>query len=233
MKSLRFLAAALLGLSPVTAAEVYFDTVNTASASRLHGAYMGAFGGAANVTNTVTSSRLRGFNVDGNGTGWMAGVEFGYKWVTPVGINIATELELYYMNQNISGSKGSASYRSALTYLGAMANGILQFDMEALIGEDAGWVGRLKPYIGAGLGYGYGNQKHIAYRAPGKRRERDLEDGGEPSFGYQLFAGVEVELADNFSVFGEYRYMDLYDFGNGDIRAADVSVWMIGVRVQY
>lgn len=222
----------LLTAACAPAAEVYFDTVNTASATRLHGAYFGAFAGGANVLGTDTSRRLRNLNVDGDGVGWIGGVEFGYKWATPVGLNLAAELELYYLNQDVSGSAGGESYRSSLSAFGAMANGIVQLDLETLLGEDAGWAGNLKPYVGAGVGYGYGYQDQIAYKRSG-RRERQLDDGGESGFGYQLLAGVEVELADNFSFYGEYRYLNLYDFGNGDIEGVDFSTWVLGVRFQY
>jgi opacity protein-like surface antigen len=60
-----------------------------------------------------------------------------------------------------------------------------------------------------------------------------MSDGGEAGFAYQLLAGVEVEVAENFSVYGEYRYLDLYDFGNGDINGADISTWIVGLRFQY
>lgn len=234
MKSLLSVSLVLTFTTAVLpAAEVYFDTVNTAKASRLQGAYVGAFAGGANVTGTSTSNRISGLGVQGNSVGWIGGVEFGYKWATPVGINVAAELEFYYLNQDISGTSGRSSYRSSLSAFGAMANGIVQLDLESILGDDAGWIGRIKPYVGAGVGYGYGYQNQIAYKRTGQRERSNLSDGGESGFAYQLLAGVEVELAENFSVFGEYRYMDLYDFGNGDIKGAEVSSWLLGMRFQY
>ena len=223
---------ALLLTASAPAAEVYFDTVSTASASRLHGAYFGAFAGGVNAHGAETSRRTRNLNVDGNGLGWMTGVEFGYKWATAVGVNLAAELELYYLQQDMAGSTGSESYRSTLNAFGAMGNGIVQFDLGAMLGEEAGWLANVKPYVGAGVGFGYGYQNQIAYKAPG-RRTRQLDDGGEAGFAYQLIAGVEVDLADNFSVYGEYRYLNLYDFGNSDIASVDFSAWVLGVRFQY
>jgi outer membrane autotransporter protein len=234
MKSrLAFTLILTLATSGLSAAEVYFDTVNTAKATRLQGAYVGTFVGAANVTGTSTSRRLSGLGVEGDRVGWLGGVEFGYKWATPIGVNLAAELEFYYLNQDISGTSGGSKYRSSLSAFGAMANGIVQLDMESILGEDAGWVGRIKPYLGAGVGYGYGSQDDIAYKRNGERERSNLSDGGESGFAYQLLAGVEVELADNFSVYGEYRYLDLYDFGNGDINGAEVSSWLVGVRFLY
>lgn len=233
MKS-KFLAAAfmLIGYSSSDAAEIYFDTVSTAKAGRLHGAYFGTFVGGADAGGAVTTGRLEKVPVDGGKVGWIAGVEFGYKWATPVGINLAAELELYYLNQEVSGSRGGAKYRSDLGAFGAMTNGIIQFDLESIIGPDAGWIGAIKPYIGAGVGVGYGYQNNAAYQASG-RSEKSQNDGGEAGFAYQLLAGVEVELAENFSVYGEYRYLDLYDFGNGDIGGVDFSAFVLGARFQY
>jgi len=222
----------LLITTAAPAAEVYFDTVNTASASRLHGAYFGAFAGGVDAHGTSTSKRLRNLNVDGRGMGWIGGLEFGYKWATPVGLNFAAELELYYLNQDMSGSSGRESYRSSLHAFGAMGNGIVQIDFETLLGEDAGWIANVKPYFGAGVGFGYGYQSQIAYKRAGGR-EREQGNAGGTSFGYQLLAGIEVEMAENFSVYGEYRYLNLYDFGGGEIEGVDFSAWVLGVRFQY
>jgi outer membrane autotransporter protein len=219
-------------LTTAPAAEIYFDTVSTATASRLHGAYFGTYAGGVDANGATTSRRLRNLDVDGNGTGWMVGVEFGYKWATPVGLNLAAELELYYLNQDMAGSDGSERYRSSLHAFGAMANGIVQIDFESLLGEDAGWITRIKPYFGAGVGFGYGYQNQVAYKRAGER-ERELGNAGSSSFGYQLLAGVEVEMAENFSVYGEYRYLNLYDFGAGEIEGVDFSAWVLGVRFQY
>jgi opacity protein-like surface antigen len=226
------ISALLLLVQGMSAAEVYFDTVSTAKATRLQGAYLGTFAGGANVTGTSTSGRLGGLGVDGRGMGWIGGVEFGYKWVTPAGLNLMTELEFYYLDQDISGGNSRSRYRSNLRSIGAMANGMVQLDLGSILGEDAGWVGRIKPYLGAGLGFGYGDQDDIAYKAPG-RRERTLGGGGDTGLAYQLLGGVEVEVSDTFSVYGEYRYMDLYDFGNDDITGAEISTWVVGMRFQY
>lgn len=231
---LKLLAVAflLVGSSSSNAAEIYFDTVSTAKASRLHGSYVGTFVGGVNVGDTVTTGRIKDVPVDGSKLGWIAGVEFGYKWVTPVGINLAAELEFYYLNQEVSGSRRGTRYRSDLGAFGAMTNGIIQFDLESMLGPDAGWIGAIKPYIGAGVGFGYGYQNNVAYKERG-RSERSLDDGGEASFAYQLLAGIEVELAENFSVYCEYRYLDLYDFGNGGIGGAEFSALVLGARFQY
>jgi len=228
---LTLLCATLLPVvSP--AAEVYFDTVNTAKATRLHGAYMGAFGGITDVMGTGTANRIR-YGVDGRGVGWVGGVDFGYKWVTPVGINLAAELELLYASQKLSGGSGSESYRSTASYFGAFANGVFQFDLETMLGEpDGSFVGMLKPYIGVGIGYGYGDQNNIAIKRAG-RRERSVTDGGESGFAYQVFAGLEVQLSPEFSIYTEYKYVDIQDFGNSDIQSLDLSMWVLGVKFQY
>jgi len=231
--TLKILPLLALLASPLSAAEVYFDTVNTASAERLHGAYFGAFAGGVNMNGVATSSKLNGVNISGRSRGEMGGIEFGYKWATPVGITLATELELFYLSQYIMGSGRGGSYRSKVKYGGAMANGVIQFDLGAMLGEDAGWVGRIKPYIGGGVGYGYGAQDFIQVRYPGSKKTRRFDDGGETAFSSQLFAGVEVEVMENFSVYGEYRQMNFYDFGNSDIRALDFGSWLLGVRFQY
>ncbi len=226
------ISALLLLIQGMSAAEVYFDTVSTAKAGRLQGAYIGTFAGGANVSGTSTAGRLGGMGVDGKGMGWIGGVEFGYKWATPVGLNLASELEIYYLNQDLSGGNSGARYRSNLRSLGAMVNGIVELDLGSILGEEAGWMGRVKPYVGAGVGLGYGDQDKIAYK-PSGRRERTLDGGGDTGFAYQLMGGVEVEVSDTFSVYGEYRYMDLQGFGSGDITGAEISTWVLGMKFQY
>jgi opacity protein-like surface antigen len=232
-RTLQLLTLSIFLAGGARSAEVYFDTVNTASAERLHGAYFGAFAGGADINGASTSNRLNGVSINGRGQGGMGGVEFGYKWATPIGINLATELELFYLSQDTQGSGRGGSYRSRVKYGGAMANGIIQLDLGAILGEEAGWVGRIKPYIGGGLGFGYGAQDFVQVRYPGTKRTRRFDDGGETAFSSQIFAGVEVEVMENFSVYGEYRQMNFYDFGNGDLRSLDFGSWLLGVRFQY
>jgi opacity protein-like surface antigen len=50
-------------------------------------------------------------------------------------------------------------------------------------------------------------------------------------FAQQFFAGVEYNINDRFSVYGEYRRLDLADFGPAsDYRHES---WMAGLRLRY
>ena len=59
------------------------------------------------------------------------------------------------------------------------------------------------------------------------------ENGSKASFGYQIFGGVEVELSEELSLYGEYRYLDLYDLGQGDLQGAALNQFLFGMRLAY
>lgn len=212
-------------------AEVYFDTVSTAKASRLHGAYFTAAGGVVENVGVGTGPRLTGYDFD-SGSGWSAGVKFGYAFVTPTPFTPAVELELSYLNSELHGEGDDlGTFDSELHSYSAMANAVLALDLESL-GDYGNVMASIQPYIGAGVGIAYVHQNDVRYtRADGRVSHKD--EGGEVSMGYQFFGGVEFEFSPEFSVFGEYKYVNYYDLGNADIQGADFSVWSLGMKFQY
>jgi opacity protein-like surface antigen len=220
---------ALAGLA--NGAEVYFDTVSTAKASRLHGAYFTAGGGVVENVGVGTGPRLTGYDFD-SGSGWSAGIKFGYAFVTPTPFTPAVELELAYLNSELHGEGGGlGSFDSELHSYSAMANAVLALDLESL-GDYGNVMASIKPYIGAGVGIAYVHQNDVRFtRADGRVSRKD--EGGEVSMGYQFFGGVEFEFSPEFSIFGEYKYVNYYDLGNADIQGADFSVWSLGMKFQY
>lgn len=221
-----------LGNTSVSAAEVYFDTVSTAKATRLHGAYISAYAGANRVQSVATSSELSGHSTKG-ATGWSAGARFGYSFATPIPIRPSVELELGYLTNDINLQRSSKnSYKGSLQSFHAFGNVVLSLDLENHLGDTSSDFWRkVKPYIGAGAGMAYARLQHLEYIRDG-RRVND-EDGGQISFGYQAFAGVEYAFTDSFSIYGEYKYLSLYDLGGGEVQGADFSEYLIGMKFQY
>lgn len=221
----------LAGTSLTQAAEVYFDTVSTAKTSRLHGAYISAHTGVSDTGSIDTSDRLSRMGVKGD-TGWTAGLKFGYMFTTPTVLRPALELELSYLTSELSGSKGSRNtYRSDFQAFNAFGNAVMAFDFEDQNTPSDDFLAKIKPYIGAGVGVSLTRNERVEARIDG-RRIKD-EDGGKTSFGYQVFAGLEVPLSDELSLFGEYKYVNLYDLGGGDIQGADFNLYTVGLRLQY
>jgi len=234
MNPRHLLAAFILAAtgSAASAAEVYFDTVSTAKATRLHGAYVSAYAGANSVQSVATSSRLAGHSKE-DATGWSAGVRFGYMFSTPIPIRPSVELELGYLTNDINLQRSSKnSYKGSLQSFNAFGNVVLTLDMENHLGESSSDFWRkVKPYIGAGAGMAYARLQHLEYIRNG-RRVND-EDGGQISFGYQVFGGIEYAFTDAFSIYGEYKYLSLYDLGGGEVQGADFSEYLIGMKFQY
>jgi opacity protein-like surface antigen len=229
---IRTLVALLVVAGSARGAEVYFDTVSTAKAARLHGAYFSAGGGIADNVGVGTGPRLRGFDMSGD-SGWSVGLKFGYAFVTPIPIRPSIELELNYLNSELHGEGGPlGQFDSELHAYSAMGNLVLALDFEEFRDNYGDVLAALKPYVGAGAGIGYVHQNDVRFtRTNGNVARKD--EGGEASFGYQVFGGLEIELAPEFSLYGEYKYVNFYDLGNADIQGADFSVWSLGMKFQY
>lgn len=214
---------------PVHAAEVYFDTVSTAKATRLHGAYVGAYAGSSRLSDATTGPRLKGQNI-GNDSGWIAGVKFGYAFETPLPIRPALELELFHLTSGVSASKsGGNQYTGDIKANGAMLNAAVGFDLG---GADDSFLSKLRPYVGAGTGLAYASVKGVNLKLDG-RNVHNADDGGQVSFGYQVFGGLEYAASDELSFFAEYKYLNLYDLGSGDIQGAELSLYTLGMRFLY
>lgn len=224
------LSLALSALAP--AAEVYFDTVSTAKASRLHGSYISAYGGTSSASNVATSNNLRGFRAR-NSDGFNAGVRFGYSFSTPLPVRPSLELDLGYLSNDIRLDRGPSNrYKGTMQSFNAFGNVLLSLDLEDHLDETASDFWRkLKPYIGAGAGMAYARIKHLDYRRDG--RNISDEEGGQISFGYQVFAGLEYAFTDEFSVYGEYKHLSLYDLGGSDVGGADFNQFLLGMKFQY
>lgn len=83
-------------------------------------------------------------------------------------------------------------------------------------------LGGFTPYAGAGLGAAWVN-----YENSGGYEYEATEAA------YQLIGGVRVPLGDTWSIFGEYRYQDLFSNAEGDGGEWEHSGhnWAFGVRM--
>jgi opacity protein-like surface antigen len=234
MHSTRTLITALVALATATtclrADEVFFDTVSTEKASRVSGAYFGVFGGGAMTSDTSSSGPLDGADLD-NGSGWFGGAEVGYYFRTPFPVRPAIELEAFYLGTEVE-SGGSTDFRSDLWAAGAFVNLILALDLSAYAEDLGPFLTSLRPYVGAGIGAAYTKLDG------GTARFRDgsnakIDSDSTISFAYQLFAGLEVALADDVSVYGEYKYLVLDDTGSDNLSEVASDLWTVGVKVSY
>lgn len=143
---------------------------------------------------------------DGTGdysTGWGAGVGIGYR----VSDRFSTEFAWMYTrnsNKNTGFTNGDSfsggDFASNLFFL----NGYYHFETD----------GRFKPYVGAGLGYAEEIDMDIQDSATAANTA--FSDSGK--FGFQLIAGAEVPLSDNWALTGDVRYIR---FSGLDMAGAD------------
>ncbi len=234
MKPTRILIATVAAFAALTPAlradEVFFDTVSTEKASRMSGAYFGVFGGGATTADSSTGTPLEGANVDG-GSGWFAGAEVGYYFRTPFPIRPAIELEAFYLGTEVD-SSGSTDFRSDLWAAGAFVNLLLALDL-SMYAEDLGpFWSSLRPYVGAGIGAAYTklNGGSVQHKDGTSTR---IDSSSSVGFAYQLFAGLEVALADDLSIYGEYKYLVLDNTGSEAVSEVASNLWTLGVKVQY
>lgn len=217
-------------VASLKAAEVYFDTVSTEKAVRTHGAYFGLFGGGA--TN---------FEVDGgqgleeasqqDKNGWFVGAEIGYQFRTPFPIRPAIELELFYLSNDYRAEVGGGKAAADLYHVNLMANVLLALDLTDYR-DELGFLASFHPYIGVGAGAAYTNVSSGSITTA-EGRTLSLGDGAKVTLAYQLIAGLEIDLSDYFSIYGEYRRLWIDDIAGSSLTSGDQNLWGLGFKVQY
>lgn len=156
-------------------------------------------------------------------TGFATGVAFGYRY----GNGWSAEIDWEYRsndNDEVSFTDGTRFDDGDIASNVFYVNGYYTF-------EEA--FGRLRPYVGAGLGWV-------------QEIDLDLESGGiETSYSgdgdiaWQLMVGAEADIAENWRIQGGLRYgritgVDLAaENGAGKIKDLDYETWTVGVGVVY
>jgi opacity protein-like surface antigen len=87
------------------------------------------------------------------------------------------------------------------------------------------------PYFGAGLGAVYsGARDSNLITGSGKGY---FESGSEFSLAYQIFTGLEFDLNEYVSLYGEFRWLYNHDLPGGSLGQSDLGLWNAGVKVRY
>ena len=99
-------------------------------------------------------------------------------------------------------------------------------------------VGPVRPYVGGGLGFA--RHDGTAALAVGPlppllpRRLEGEESGDDTVFAYQFMAGLEVDLAEDATLFGGYRYMGTADLEIESLTASfDTHAIEAGIRIRF
>lgn len=137
--------------------------------------------------------------------GFRIGGSFGYKFEVP-GINIRTELELSYREQDVDTvvvNGISVPGGGDTSSLSGLANVLIDFKTFPLV----------TPYVGGGLGIA-GVESDSEFLLPvafdGFTDVR-FDGGTETEFVYQVIAGVTLPLTDRFDLFIDGRYFEAID----------------------
>ena len=99
-------------------------------------------------------------------------------------------------------------------------------------------VGSVRPYVGGGLGFARhdGTAAFAVVPLPPLLPEglAGVESGHDTVFAYQFMAGVEVEMAEDATLFGGYRYMGTADLEIERFTASfDTHAIEAGVRIRF
>ncbi len=229
LKSILCLTLAAVTAMSAGAAEVYFDTVSTEKAVRAQGAYFGLFGGGS-FDYDVDSAGSRNLLSEQDGTGWFIGAEIGYQFRTAFPVRPAFEVELFYMSDKANSANATSVLTNDFYSINLMANFILALDLTDYR-DDIGFFANLHPYIGGGLGAAYTNADSSLVSGTGDGLT--LGSSSKISFAYQIFAGLEVDLSDYVSIYGEYRRLWIDNVGGSNFSRSKQDLWNIGFKVQY
>ncbi len=217
------------GSGPARAGDVWHKMGVTERVGRPHGAYFGFFGGGAPSPDVGVGGLLSGYAVDTD-SAWMLGVEFGYEFNTPYCIRPSLEVELFYLDYDFVATDGFGIARAELDHINLMFNAVVALDLGDNCPCDS-LRARLHPYIGAGIGgahTGAGDNfldvgtVSVAFA-----------DGSSLSFAAQVFGGLEFDLNECFSIYGEYRWLHIADLPGGALSDSDLGMWNTGLKIRY
>ncbi len=121
------------------------------------------------------------------------------------GRNLRTEIELSFRDNDISSlltPNAELPYTGQLQTFSGMGNLYWEFIKFP--------TGRLKPYIGAGVGF---ISVSSDLRLPSDPSTTNSQTSSSSSFAYQWMAGVNYKVSNHLDLYGEYRFVDADSFG--------------------
>ena len=180
------------------------------------GFYVAAYGGA----NFSTDYGNRHASVSGlgattpdnihSGVGGVGGLKVGYNFEsTPVCDNLrlqpAVEVEGLYIGETSKYTSYAPGYNDQTSWNNAAGflNGIVRFK----IGNGTGFMSKLTPYVGLGVGLEYlTTHTDLTFASgahPGNVGDEDLD------FAAQALGGLDYAITKHISVFTEYKFIDV------------------------
>jgi opacity protein-like surface antigen len=211
---------------------------------RESGPYVGAWLGAVTGGKASFREELRGAEL-GDSTGFTGGLKLGYSWQTPIFIRPSVEVEFAYLTDDLTptGSVDGSARKAGqiksgggdLNALVGTVNLVLALDLGGIRDQVGDFVAGLHPYIGIGVGGAYSSVERFEtkVRSGGGDEKIRVEGGSKIDFAHQLLAGLEIDLDDELSIFGEYKRISLDSTGSKSIRDYERDLWVFGCKFAY
>ena len=254
LNKLAFGLVACTAVCTATAGEVYLDTVrattggysdtvvSTERAYRTQGAYFGLQGGVSSRGSASFRNELGGAELEDE-SGFVLGARAGYWFRIPFPIRPSLEVELNYLRDDVSvgGTVSSEKHVGRVTGGGDLSafvgtvNLVLALDLEPYRDQVGDVLAAFHPYVGAGIGAAYSSLEDFSLKIrdeEGGEKKVDAE-GSKIDFAYQVFGGLEIDLSEEFSIYGEYKRMVLEGTGTESITDYERDLWVLGFKVNY
>ncbi len=223
------------------------------SQQKKYGPYVGVFGGSTTSQDADLSINYTTHTVDydvlaADGA-FLLGFEVGYSWKTKFFVELGLEFEGFFSSTEVSAliSDDNAGVpiklsdvgtaKADMNYAAFMLNGQLTLDLSRLKPRIGGWLPRLRPYVGGGIG---GAQ--LWFRNQESQSVGDLL--GVPTvasvdafstdqfvFASQFFAGLQIKVSDKLTIYGEYRRFMLEKVG--DLSDFETEMLLGGLQIRY
>jgi opacity protein-like surface antigen len=215
------------------------EMATTVYVERDQGPYISLWLGAASGGDATFSGRLKGAELDSN-TDFAFGAKFGYFYRTPFFVRPSIELELGYLDSEIGASGNAGNVRSFrgsgdFQSIYGTVNVVLALDLAPYRDTVGDILSAIHPYIGAGIGGAYSRFDGMNGKGrtdDGSRKVR-VDGGSKFDFAHQIFGGIEIDLDDEFSIFGEYKRITIESTGSDSIRNYERNLWIVGAKIGY
>lgn len=208
-------------VSPVRAGEDCKGVLG--KVSRSHGAYFGFFGGVTLGPDVQVGGLLSGYSTDADES-WVIGAEWGYEFNTCYSIRPSIEAEVFYTDYDFTATNGAGVAQAELEHLNFMLNLILALDLEDSCSPG---LADLHPYLGVGIGGSHTSAGNHSLNGT------TFASGSSFSLATQVLVGVEKDLSDCFSLYGEFRWLDVADLPGGALIESDMGMITTGIKIRY
>jgi len=168
-------------------------------------------------SGTVIACLARGTRCGGElddvGSSVTFGAGLGYRWNRQVRFDVTLDYRPgFAVDDSDQATPFAANYKGDITSLVTLVNAY--WDLPVDLGQYAGWLGRVRPWVGLGLGVARNELDDLSYSqrlASGATARGRLPGSTATSFAWQAGLGLGIELLPQLTLDFGYRYLDAGD----------------------